>query len=81
MQKVENLKIQNKNLKEHINSISFRIEETIQNVKTTKENEKQAEDFTAFNEEYVPIQKKINKYKELISDIKNKMDGFYNLRK
>ncbi len=75
------MKIQNINLKEQINSISFRIEETIQNIKLAKENEKQVEDFTAFNEEYVPIQKKINKYKELISDIKNKMDGFYNIKK
>jgi len=81
MQKIENMKIQNNNLKEQINSISYRIEETINNIKLAKETEKQTEDFTAFNEEYVPIQKKINKYKEMISDIKNKMDGFYNLRK
>jgi hypothetical protein len=75
------MKINNKNLKDQINIISYRIEETIQNIKIAKENEKQTDDFNNFNEEYVPIQKKINKYKELIADIKNKMDGFCNLRK
>ena len=49
-------------------------------MKNEKENNF-TDDINNFNEEYVPVQKKINKYKDLISDIKNKMDGFYNIRK
>ncbi len=75
------MKQQNRNLKEQINNISTRIEETIQNMKNIKESNNQTEYLNNYNEEYVPIQKKINKYKELISELKNKMDGFYNIRK
>ena len=79
------MKTQNNNLKQQINNISSRIEETISSMKVIKEapqpENKLYEDVNAFNEEYVPVQKKINKYKELIADLKNKMDGFYNLRK
>ena len=79
------MKTQNYNLKQQINNISARIEETIQSMKAIKETPQPVnnlyEDVNNFNEEYVPIQKKINKYKELITDLKNKMDGFYNLRK
>jgi hypothetical protein len=79
------MKIQNHNLKQQISNISARIEETIQSMKIIKESPQPVnnlyEDVNTFNEEYVPIQKKINKYKELITDLKNKMDGFYNLRK
>ena len=79
------MKLQNNNLKQQINNISTRIEETIQSMKTIKETPPPVnnlyEDVNTFNEEYVPVQKKINKYKELIIDLKNKMDGFYNLRK
>lgn len=75
------MQLQNRNLKEQINNISARIEETIVNIKNSKENNTTPDEINNYNEEYVPIQKKINKYKEMISDIKNKMDGFYNIRK
>ena len=78
------MKTQNYNLKQQINNISARIEETIQSMKAIKETPQPVnnlyEDVNNFNEEYVPIQKKINKYKELITDLKNKMDGLNKIR-
>jgi hypothetical protein len=65
-------------LREEIANITRRIEENIINHK--RRGETIVEDYSA-NEEYLPVQQLIAKYKEQIDSVKAKMEGFYNVKK
>jgi hypothetical protein len=65
-------------LRDEIVNITRRIEENIINHK--RKGEAIDDDYSA-NEEYIPVQQLIAKYKEQIENIKVKMEGFYNIKK
>jgi hypothetical protein len=71
------LRIQNNMLRQELANITRRIEDTLINNKRKGEIH---EDYSA-NEEYLPVQQLIAKYKEQIENVKQKMEGFYNIKK
>lgn len=75
------MKLQNKNLKDQIYIISKRIEETLQQ-NMNKENKLEYinEEYNNLNEDFIPFQQRILRYKENIQQMKLKLEG-YNFKK
>ena len=83
--KIEFLKSNSQKIKTEIFNLCKKVEETlIKNGSDSNSNEKnnfQDEEARLKTEEFFPIHLSINKYKDLITDTKLKMERFYNLRK
>jgi hypothetical protein len=63
--------------------LAKRIEESILTSKNNQlyKNDYLTDEMSILNDDYMPIHQKINKYKDSISELKAKLEGFYNLKR
>lgn len=75
---MEQLKTNNEEMKKLIQDICFQIEDKI---KSSTQTHIPTTELSLLNDEFIPLHQTITRYKDSITQLKAKLEGFYNLRR